>query len=360
MEEYTDYKKTSDDASLNGSPSIHSIVKSEDESFLRFDSHSELSFDDQSRIYNSLVALVKAEYPFGKTLQDRAVQFLKSIEPDGREPPGHANQLVTDLVPSSAESPSGLVDSILTLVSSPHSIVAEAALSFLHKTIACSSPTLLTNLTSSDLVSNVLETIQPHPLPISGNEKLLSRLIKIFALCIDLASPWSLINLGITTAFDAFNHREMIFRKVVLPSSRFVTFLISNRHILSGDLLISFVNLLSIHLRIGPYHRPTLEFVLASPIAMTFTSCLSDIEYDYYFVTPLMTINGLLKEWKNECPEVAESAKRMIQALFSEGFEDTLEQMLMKRCKEGLFIRGVVDDCHTISQKLGSNVTRPQ
>ncbi|KAK2945916.1 hypothetical protein BLNAU_19132 [Blattamonas nauphoetae] len=67
-------------------------------------------FKDKSSIYHSLVALVKEKYPFDDALQDKAIQFLKSIEP------------------SSAVSSSDFVESILTLLSSPHSTLVGAAL----------------------------------------------------------------------------------------------------------------------------------------------------------------------------------------------------------------------------------------
>ncbi|KAK2958951.1 hypothetical protein BLNAU_6200 [Blattamonas nauphoetae] len=66
-----------------------------------------------------------------------------------------------------------------------------------------------------------------------------------------------------------------------------------------------------------------------------------------------------MKKWKEQDPEVAQSGKKMIQALISEGFEDTLEQK---------FIRNFVDienyyiikTCLSISRLLGSNVECPE
>ncbi|KAK2957851.1 hypothetical protein BLNAU_7285 [Blattamonas nauphoetae] len=119
------------DSSLRDSQESGTTLNIQLEPFLHFDPNSELSFDDKSTIYSSLVALVKADHTFDNVLQDRATTFLKSIKPDGREPPGHANKLVTDLVPSSDGSRSGFVDSIIVLLSSPHSMLRAAALSCL-------------------------------------------------------------------------------------------------------------------------------------------------------------------------------------------------------------------------------------
>ncbi|KAK2941773.1 hypothetical protein BLNAU_23321 [Blattamonas nauphoetae] len=128
----------------------------------------------------------------------------------------------------------------------------------------------------------------------------------------------------------------MILQKAVTPSSQFLTFLISNRYQLHGWLLDYFMTLLRSLLEFGPFHRPTLEFVLASPIVMAFSSSLSSIETDDRLHNTLETINNSLTEWKKEGPEVVQSGKRVMQALISEGFEDTLEQM-MKHEKNGLY-----------------------
>ncbi|KAK2960151.1 hypothetical protein BLNAU_5034 [Blattamonas nauphoetae] len=314
-----------------------------------------MSFEDKSAIYNSLVALVKAGYPFDDALQERAVRLLWILEPQWNTPV--AAKLVTELVPSSAKPPSGFVESILTLLSSLHSRVVAAAVSFLSETALKASHAIRCPLMKSDVVTKVLATVQPHTLPISGNERMLNKLIKIIILSLQLAIPYYVGKLNITTALETHNHREMIFQKVVLPSSQFVTFLISNRYVLNGDLLDSYMELLRTLIQIGTYHDPTLEFVLASPIAMAFSSCVSIVEGDYDLWMTLININGSLAIWKNEGSEVAQFGQRMMEALFSEGFEDTLEQM-MKYDKSGDYGIRLVEASHSISKLLGSNVPK--
>ncbi|KAK2960149.1 hypothetical protein BLNAU_5032 [Blattamonas nauphoetae] len=305
-----------------------------------------MTFEEKSLIYRSLVALVKADYPFHQAHQDRATQFLESLEPKCGDTQ-YSNQLVTDLVHSSAGPPCGFLDSILTLVSSRHSTIVAAAFSFLRSSTRAASPAIRDGLVESDLVSKVLATVQPHTLQISGNEK---RIVP----CVLLAFPSSLMNVADISTINKFNHRETILQKVVLPSSEFVKFLISNRHILSGDLFPYFMSLLCTHIRICPFHQPTLEFVLTSPIVMAFSSCFSIVEGDYDLWNIHVSIEQSLKEWKEEGPEVVQSGKRMIQALFSEGFDDTLEQMIKK--KDGYYGSKIVEYIHWITQFLGLNV----
>ncbi|KAK2944761.1 putative Poly (ADP-ribose) glycohydrolase (PARG) [Blattamonas nauphoetae] len=183
-----------------------------------------LLFEDKSTIYNSLVALVKVEYPFDDALQDRAVRFLKDLEPAWDEH-DYAVKLATDLVPSSASPFSGFIEGILTLLSSPHSTIVEATFKFLRCTIGTVSPAIRDGLMESDLVAKVFATVQPHTLPLSGNPSIIID-------CIYLAFPSSLMDVGNTsTNIDPSKNREMILHKVVLPSSQFVTFLITNRRL---------------------------------------------------------------------------------------------------------------------------------
>ncbi|KAK2939895.1 hypothetical protein BLNAU_25189 [Blattamonas nauphoetae] len=264
MEEESVALKPSIDACLSVTSELPSTVTPEEEPFLNFDPNAQLSFEDMSRIFNSLVVLVKAGYP---------------LEPEWDEQ-DLADKLVEELVPSSAGSPSGFVESIATLLSSPHSTVVAAALSFLDKTMSRSSAEIRCRLVDFDLISNILATMQPHTLPISGNEEIITHLIRIFFRSLLLASASSLSDIGITAAVDTFDLRELLFQKVLIPSSRFVTFLISNRYILNRNLFDSFMILLDKFIEISPFHRPTLDFVVASPIAMAITSCLSFVEND--------------------------------------------------------------------------------
>ncbi|KAK2961659.1 hypothetical protein BLNAU_3457 [Blattamonas nauphoetae] len=334
---------------------VDSSIKPDEESFLKFDPNSELSFEDKSAVYRSLVALVKAEYPFDNALQDRTVQFLKSLEPMWDAP--LAEKLITDLIPSSPGSPSGFIDSIVILLSSPHSTIVATAFSYLCKITDSTSIEGQSRLVKSDIVSKAFTTIQPHTLSIAGNEEIFDNLIGIIGNCVKLAFPFFLEELGITEAVDQFNHREMIFQKVVIPSSQFVTFLISNRYTLSGDLFTSVVSHLHAIIDIGPFHCPTLEFVLASPIVMALSSCLSIVEDNGCLWNFLTKIHDSLDDWRREGTEVIQSGKQMTQALISEAMEATLEQM-MKHDKDGIYSYGIANHCDSISLLLGSNMKR--
>ncbi|KAK2957784.1 hypothetical protein BLNAU_7218 [Blattamonas nauphoetae] len=323
-------------------------------SLLTMETSKELPFSDASILYSSLVARVDQESRFDEAVQDQAVELLKMLEPKPNERK-LADSIIKDLVPSSTGSPSGFVECIVTLLSSPHSAIVTATFSLLHQTIFFSSAGILITLLEADLIPKILASIQPHTLPITGKNTVLHQLNKNFSLSLRLVRPdfQRTIISGFSVKISRF--RPIALQKVVIPSSQFVAFLISKRFILHGELSGSFMELLAVLLEIGPLYRPTLEFVLASPIVMGFSSCLSSVDHCYDHWNSLDIIDVSLEEWKNYGPEVAQSGKRMTQSLFSEGFEDTLEQML--NCIMGDCYRlDLAIKCSKISIFLGSNV----
>ncbi|KAK2946733.1 hypothetical protein BLNAU_18329 [Blattamonas nauphoetae] len=90
-------------------------------------------------------SLVKEKYQFDDALQDKAVQFLKILEPQWGDQ-DQATRLVTDLVPSSDGSNSGFLET----------------LSFLSETTSWTSTEIKHHLVEADLVTNIIATVQPQ------------------------------------------------------------------------------------------------------------------------------------------------------------------------------------------------------
>ncbi|KAK2943046.1 hypothetical protein BLNAU_22020 [Blattamonas nauphoetae] len=345
---------TCNNARSNDSPESLSTVNIIKQSLLNFRPNSELSFEDKSTIYCSLVALVKEQYRFDNDLLNRAAWLLRNLAPFGKDRESAAAKLVTDLVPSSAGSPSGFVESILVLFSSPDSKLVSTALLFLFRILSISSPAVRLLLVDSDLFTNLFVIFRPHTLLLSGNGSIADSLIRNIQDLLELSFPSTLRKLGITASADAFNHREMIFRKLVVPSSRFVTSLISKRCVLNQEFFHSTIIMLGTLLQIGPFHHATLEFILASPIVFTFISSLD--RQEEWNVIPSIDLS--LKGWKIQGPEVLQSGKLIVQALFSEGLEDALEQML--KYDEDTPSRGIIEEmCLSIFMLLGANNSKP-
>ncbi|KAK2951211.1 hypothetical protein BLNAU_13827 [Blattamonas nauphoetae] len=117
------------------------------------------------------------------------------------------------------------------------------------------------------------------------------------------------------------------------------------------------MTLLKTLIRIGLFHGPTLDYIVTSPIAMAFSSCLSFVEDSKSLNLTIFILQHSFREWNDESAEVAQSGKRMLQALFSEGLEDTLEQTLMHEKSEDIGVE-VASRCVSFSQLLGSNVKK--
>ncbi|KAK2943966.1 hypothetical protein BLNAU_21112 [Blattamonas nauphoetae] len=97
------------------------------------------------------------------------------------------------------------------------------------------------------------------------------------------------------------------------------------------------------------------KYVHASPIALAISRSLSFVEDNHAFWLLLLFIEMALKEWQNQSPEVTQSAKRMIQALISEGFEEPVEPKMQHNTRN-LFSNKIVEESRIVSKLMGANV----
>ncbi|KAK2960662.1 hypothetical protein BLNAU_4317 [Blattamonas nauphoetae] len=317
---------------------------------------AELSHEDPSTIYRSLVSLVKIGYPFHDALQDKTVQFLNSLEPI-RFFKKSADEFITKIASNNNDPFGEFVDSVVTILSSSHSSIVDAALSFSSRFYSTSSKPFQLQLMEADFLSRVLTSIQPQTRCISSQSSLHSSLISVLESSLSCASTNQLEILLHTTPIDEHSIRELIFHKVVFPSSPYLLSVCHSQRSLSNRLSGSFMLIFGRLILISPLHRPTLEFVLTSPLLSTFSSCLSYVEHWIPLWTTLFEFDNSLKDWKNKGAEVVISGKQIIQALFAEGFEDTLEAILMHD-EDGFYGVNIVTTCISVSQRLGSNVMR--
>ncbi|KAK2954021.1 hypothetical protein BLNAU_10984 [Blattamonas nauphoetae] len=267
--------------------------------------------------------------------------------------------IVADVVVDVDGSPDGFVESILTLLSSPHLSVVAPALSLLRILLSESPRVNLFYLLSSGLINKSFIIVRPHTLPISGNETIINDFIILLINTTHYASPYSIHSLDFAAEANIWYEREIIFQKVVLPSYQFVIFLISNRYILDGDLFSNFMDLLGRFKIICPFNRPTLEFLLASPIVIVLSSCHSFVEDKFVNGYILEAFQISLKIWNEHGRAVTQSGKRMIRSLIHEGFEDTFDQKLMNNPHDEDYY-DIVEECVSILKLQGANVEYPE
>ncbi|KAK2943461.1 hypothetical protein BLNAU_21644 [Blattamonas nauphoetae] len=288
------------------------------------------TFEYQSELYASLVSLIKAEYPLEDSLQDEAVLFLKNLHPIWyiSNNPRH---FLNYLLPNGNGTWTGFIDSIGTLLSSPYPKIIDAGLYFVNYVIGKYTPIVQYQCFHTDFLSKVLSFVDPPHLPIACHPKLHYNLVYIINSGLDFAVPPKYGKLPFPHTITQNDNSELVFNNVIVPSSEYLHFLCQNRHNLRGDLVEAFSCLLCTLFHVGPYHAPTLEFVLSHRIVMT-SLCLFSFgknhikkrdfhmdmdEYSHPSTTPLVT------------RVQSHSGKRLVQVLLSVGFEDTLEQILM-------------------------------
>ncbi|KAK2958846.1 hypothetical protein BLNAU_6095 [Blattamonas nauphoetae] len=259
-----------------------------------------MSFEDQSRLYNIIVSLVQAEYPLDDDLQRKASSFLWNLPPDYIHS-DTAHKYLTKLVPDGNET-----------------------------------------------------FIKPQDMPIPTDSNLYCELFKMLDNSLRIVRLDEIKDLPHTDAVGPLNYRELIFRKVVLPSTQYLLTLCRNRHLLSSDIMMFFMPIMGTLLRIGPFHRPTMEFILSHRLLLAFPSLLAFCEENDMNSFNVGRIYSSLQEWKDQGAEVTKSGKRMMQALFSEGLKDTLDQILMIT-EYGVYGTILIEYALSIPQLLGSN-----
>ncbi|KAK2958536.1 hypothetical protein BLNAU_6570 [Blattamonas nauphoetae] len=296
--------------------------------FKSFTAQSEQTFDNQSAVFASLVNMTKDGCHFDDILQDKAIMFLKCLEP-GFGDTDTADRLISSLLLSSNEPNTALNDSICILLSSPEKRIVSMTLTLLDSTTRRSSLQCRLQLLKSDLVHKMFATIKPHTLPITENDGIRSRMIWIAFHLLNLANPNLLALLEIRNPSDKHNHLEMVFEKTVRPSSPFLHHAFKNHDLLPDRLKDSILNFFGAILRLCPYFTPALDFVIAHSVSLQTTRCLSFMEDSRPLQNFLQLTQMDFKNWAEGDWLVQRNGKIVGTALLSEGFKDEVEQLMM-------------------------------
>ncbi|KAK2947076.1 hypothetical protein BLNAU_17999 [Blattamonas nauphoetae] len=123
-----------------------------------------------------------------------------------------------------------------------------------------------------------MSSFHPENLPIAAHSALHNDIVKFLNMCLNLAIPDKYNPHSPPSAVDQPKICELIFRKIIVPSSQYLLFLFQNWYLLSGDVLSSFFDLLNALLQIGRRHVPTLQIMLSPQILLTIANVLSFIE----------------------------------------------------------------------------------
>ncbi|KAK2956939.1 hypothetical protein BLNAU_8014 [Blattamonas nauphoetae] len=283
--------------------------------FLNVNPFTNWPLKEKAELYNSLVSLVKVQYPFDDVLQYKVVQFLEAI----RQHCGFSRDLsiLTKIVPDD----NGIIISGLD---------TPARLQYLN----------------TEFISTILNILQPHTLPIASHTDLHDGLINVLESSLLLAASTQIIQIINKAPDDRNNIYELIYYTVVVPSSQYLHFLLRNRYVVvTAGLSRSFHDLLSAILKSSPYHTPTLECFISHSIVTGVVSLIPFVEDD--FPSTMKLTNGIMDslwtKWEDRDLEVALSGQRMTEALRTEGLEDSIEQTQVE-CKKDIGLSITVID----------------
>ncbi|KAK2950938.1 hypothetical protein BLNAU_14128 [Blattamonas nauphoetae] len=319
---------------------------------MSFSIESDLSFEESSHIFRSFLAAMKDSCPLDDLLLDKVVFLLKKLTPSST-----VSAIKTaELIPSSDGSSTEFVNQMALLLSSPHRKLVEATLSFVFITIMEAAPPLQMKLVEADLLSKVLQAIQSHISLGHPSEELHWNLFGIIFKASRLAKPYSLPHLEIVDDIAKHNHYEMLFLKLYRPSALYLSRLFANRYLFAQDRMArSFLILLGDLHQICPFHRPTLDLLIAQSIDLASISCLACVEMDDSLTVFLHSVQYGIKQWSKEGPYVKQNGRRLIQALTLEGYADIIEERVLN-CASGHYgVMVVLYGRHT-AQQLGGNI----
>ncbi|KAK2942016.1 hypothetical protein BLNAU_23055 [Blattamonas nauphoetae] len=205
------------------------------------------------------------------------------------------------------------------------------------------SPHVRITLVKTDLIPQIIVTLNPLSLSFSEALDIHTNLMSIITKSVWLATPFGLRDLGITDRNEQQSVHETVLTQVLVPSEQYIWHLGVNRFsIIDGSQSWYFLDILARLLEVCIYHQPTMEFVLHMPAFVTIPSCLTFFEYDYSIWYFLDNMNHTQQKWNKTTGEVRHMWKTVHRRLRMEGIGDVMEEKLRndKNRNEG---RRIVD-----------------
>ncbi|KAK2945106.1 hypothetical protein BLNAU_19955 [Blattamonas nauphoetae] len=262
--------------------------------FINWDPKSDLSSEEMSLLFLSLVEMVKTEYQFDEPLQQKADVYLKAITPDSEE---KADELILCLVPDD-ESTSSFVESIMILLSSQIKVVMMATLKFVQVVLMFSSPSAQLQLVQDDLVAGIVTTLNLKSCSFTEDNEIIHILRSIVALSIWLATFDGLQELERTDPSDQLEVHEAVFKHVILPSKDYLNNLFRSRFMRFEENQPRLVRVLASQtIRISPFHEPTMMLSTSLPLALVVVTGLTVRESEFSVWDDLVDLMNMKREW---------------------------------------------------------------
>ncbi|KAK2947106.1 hypothetical protein BLNAU_17958 [Blattamonas nauphoetae] len=284
------------------------------------------SDDEIAVVFRSLVATVKLQAALDVSLEAKAVKFLDSVIPENHK---SSVTFVRSFGRMIDESSTHFVQSIVVLLSSASQVITVSAMKMLRELIIYCSSKVRLALVTADLVSQLMNTLNPQSLPFTERVDFHMYVMEIINRFLWLATPGAQANLEIEGDNAQQGVYETVLKQVIVPSEKYIRHLCVNRFsIVDGELSWYFLTLLARLLGISPYYQPTMDVVVSMPVFLTIPSCLTYFVKDHSIWCFLVLMNKTQREWNATQGDVRQMWKKIYRMLRMEGMEDAIEEKL--------------------------------
>ncbi|KAK2952720.1 hypothetical protein BLNAU_12369 [Blattamonas nauphoetae] len=280
-------------------------------------------------VFQSLVATVKSQPALNISLEAKAVHFIRSVDPQSIF---FADALFRSLASFSDYSLTEFIVSVVDLLSSPSQGIIQAAKTMLAHLIFFCSEKVHLSLVKTDLIHQLINTLNPLSLSCAGAEDIHTGLISTIHSSLRLTTPSYLEKLENTHDNEQQSVHETVLKQVLAPSETYICHLCANRFsIIDESVSNEFMELLARLLHISPYYQPTMDFVLNMPIIFTIPNCLTFFEDENTIDHFLNAMVDTHRDWDETGGKDRQMWKTMHRMLRMEGIEDAIEEKLRDR-----------------------------
>ncbi|KAK2950445.1 hypothetical protein BLNAU_14563 [Blattamonas nauphoetae] len=181
---------------------------------------------EKTVVFKSLVAALKIQPSLDVSLEAKAVKFLESVRPEGRN---SADAFLGTLASNSGDSSPNFVQSIVVLISSASQAIATASIKLLDSLFDWCSAKFNLTLVKADLIPQLINTLNPLSLSFAKAADIHICLMKIITNSLCLATLGDLTALDIEGCDEQQAVHETVLKQVVAPSEKYLCYLCVNR-----------------------------------------------------------------------------------------------------------------------------------
>ncbi|KAK2948878.1 hypothetical protein BLNAU_16221 [Blattamonas nauphoetae] len=187
--------------------------------FLNWEKSDDKTPHEKGVVFRSLIATLKLQPALDDSLEAKAVKCLKSLDPNDGE---SADAFLSSLASNSYDSLTVFIQCVLVLVSSTSRAITTAAMVIQRNLILLCSFQHQLALVKTDLIPELVITLNPQSLSFSEAADIHACLLEIIATSLRLATPEALAKLEIEDRDDQQAVHETVLQQVLVPSEKYI------------------------------------------------------------------------------------------------------------------------------------------